>query len=162
MATEKWIAGTVGLTWTAAYTSAATFDSIASGNAIISDLQIDNSSNLDLFYDVAIILGSAAFVAPNYIGIYLYPLTQDGTTYGDGRFGTSAAGPPAATYFVGAVQIVAATQAQTGALLAVNNPIPLIMPPGKFKFLIHNQGGVTLAGSGGNKIYYRTYNRSVA
>jgi hypothetical protein len=63
MATEKYIAGTVGLTWSA-YTSAATFDSIVSGNAIISDLQLDNSANLDVFCDVSVALGSAAIVAP--------------------------------------------------------------------------------------------------
>jgi hypothetical protein len=37
----------------------------------------------------------------------------------------------------------------------------IIMPPGKFKFLIYNQLGVTMAGSGGNTVKYRTYNRSV-
>lgn len=156
MSTEKWVAGTVGLPWTAAYTTAATFDSIASGNAILSDLQIDNSGNLDVFYDFALILGSAAFVAPNFIGVYLYPLTQDGTTYGDGRFGSSAAGPPPANYWERDIGLVAATQAQTGAYLRG------VMPPGKFKFVLYNQGGVTLGGSGGNKIYYRTYNRSIA
>jgi hypothetical protein len=156
MATEKWIAGTVGLTWTVAYTSAATFDSIVNGNAILGDLALDNSSNLDIFMDLSLILGSAAFVAPNYVGFYLYPLTQDGTTYGDGRFGTSAAGPPPSSYYRGTFGLVAATQAQTAEINGV------VMPPGKWKPVLYNQGGVTLGGSGGNKLYYRTYNRSVA
>src|SRR5579872_5459863 len=116
MATEKWIAGSgQGLTWGDAF-STATLNSIASGNAILSDLQIDNSTALDLFGDVSIALASAAFAAPNYVGVYLYPLNKDGTTYGDGRFGSSAAGPPASCYFVGQITLVAATQAQEGKI----------------------------------------------
>lgn len=154
MATEKWIAGSgVGLTYTDAF-STATLNSIASGNAILSDLQIDNSTALDVFCDVSIVLGSAAFVAPNYIGIYLYPLNKDGTTYGDGRFGTSAAGPPGGSYQNKTIALVAATQAQEGTAPG------FILPPGKFKFVLYNQGGVALASSG-NTCQYRTYNRAL-
>lgn len=154
MATEKWIAGSgVGLTWTTAITSSV-LNSIASGNAILSDTQIDNSSALDIFADVEVVLASAAFVAPNFIGVYLYPLNSDAATYGDGRFGTSAAGPPPSTYFVGNIGLVAATQAQQGVLRGV------ILPPGKGKFVLYNQGGVALASSA-NTCKYRTYNRQV-
>jgi hypothetical protein len=155
VAVEKWIGGSgVGLTWTNAFTG-STLNSIASGNAILSDLQIDNSSALDIFADVSIALASAFFVSPNFIGVYLYPLNQDGTTYGDGRFGASAAGPPASTYWVGNIVIVAATSVQEGMVRGI------IMPPGKFKFLLYNQGGVAFSSSG-NVCLYRTYNRSVA
>src|SRR5215831_15614655 len=105
MATEKWIAGSgQGLTWGDAF-STATLNSIASGNAILSDVSITNGTALDIFADISIVLASAAFVAPNYIGIYLYPLNKDGSTYGDGRFGSSAAGPPPGNYFRGAIGI---------------------------------------------------------
>lgn len=155
MATEKWIAGSgQGLTWGDAF-STATLNSIASGNAILSDLSITNGSSLDIFADVSIALGSAAFVAPNYIGIYLYPLNKDGSTYGDGRFGSSASGPPPGNYWVGNIGIVAATQAQEGSVTRI------ILPPGTFKFVLYNNGGVALASSG-NTCQYRTYNRSVA
>lgn len=155
MATEKWIAGSgVGLTWTDAF-STATLNSIANGNAVLSDLQIDNSTALDMFADISISLASAVFAAPNFIGVYLFPLNKDGTTYGDGRFATSAAGPPASTYFVGSIGLVAATQAQEGAVLGV------VIPPGKFKVVLYNMGGVALAASG-NTCQYRTYNRQVA
>jgi len=157
MATEKWIAGSgQGLTWGNAYTAASTFDSIANGNAIISDKQIDNSTALDIFADFAFVGGSVTTVAPNYIGVYLYPLNSDGTTYGDSRFGSSAAGPPPSTYYVGTIVLPVGTQALTGMVRGI------VLPPGKFKFLIYNQAGVTLAGSGANTILYRTYNRSVA
>ena len=157
MSTEKWIAGSLqGLTWGNAYTSAATFNSIVNGNAIISDLQIDNSTALDIFADFAFVGGSVTTVAPNYIGVYLYPLNSDGSTYGDSRFGSSAAGPPPSCYYVGSVILPVGTQALTGMVRGI------ILPPGKFKFLIYNQAGVTLAGSGGNTLLFRTYNRSIA
>lgn len=154
MATEKWIAGTVGLTWTAAITS-STLNSIVNGNAIISDTALNNSSNLDIFFDVSFRGGSVTTVAPNYIGIYLYPLLDDGSTYGDGKFGTSAAGPPSSTYYIGSIVLPIGTQAITGALLFN------VMPPGQFKLLVYNQAGVTLAGSGANSLLWRTYNRQI-
>jgi hypothetical protein len=155
MATEKWIAGTTGsgLTWASLDTT--TLNSIASGNAILSGTQIDNSTNLDVFADVEVVLASLAVVAPNNVGVYLYPLNSDASTYGDGRFGTSAAGPPPAQYMVGTIGLVVATQAQQGTLRGI------IMPPGKFKFVLHNQAGIAFAASG-NTLKYRTYNLAVA
>lgn len=153
MATERWIAGTgQGLSWGNAFTG-STLNSIASGNAILSDIAISNGTPLDIFADLSINLASAAFVAPNFLGVYLYPL-NDASVYGDGRFGTSAAGPPPQNYAVGSIVFVAATQAQTGVLTRI------IMPPGTFKFVLYNQGGVALASSG-NTCLYRTYNRQI-
>lgn len=156
MATEKWIAGSgVGLTWTAAVT-ASVLNSIVNGNAIISDVQIDNSTALDVLCDVSFRGGSVTTVAPNYIGVYFYPLLDNGTTYGDGRFSSSAAGPPPQTYYRGSIILPVGTQAITGGLQG------LVLPPGKGKFLLYNQAGVTWAGSGANSFLYRTYNRSIA
>lgn len=156
MATEKWIAGSgVGLTWTAAVT-ASVLNSIVNGNAIISDLQIDNSSAFDIFADIDFSGASVTTVAPAFIGVYFYPLLADGTTYGDGRFGTPAAGPPPSQYYVGSIGLPVGTQAITGGIRGI------ILPPGKGKFLWYNQAGVTWGGSGGNAAKYRTYNRSVA
>lgn len=156
MATEKWIAGSgVGLTWTAGFT-ASTLNSIVNGNAILSDLQIDNSSALDIFADVGIQFGSITWAAPNFIGVYLYPLNQDASTYGDGRFGSSAAGPPTANYWVGNIG------APTGAAAAEGTLSRIIIPPAKFKLVLYNQAGATLAGAGGNSCYYRTYNRQIS
>lgn len=155
MAVEKWIGGSgVGFTWTDAFAT-ATLNSIASGNAILSGISITNQTSLDIFADISIHLASAAFVAPNFIGVYLYPLTHGGTAYGDGRFAASAAGPPGSAYYKGSITLVAATQVQDGILTG------LILPPGTFSFLLYNQGGVAFAAAG-NTCQYRTYNRSVA
>lgn len=153
MATELWTAPSA---WADAFT-ASTLNSIGAGNSILSDISITNT-NGDMFADVSIALGSAAFVAPNFIGIYLYPLNKDGSTYGDGRFGSAAAGLPPVQYLAGPIYIVAATQAQEGMCRGI------ILPPknAAYKFVLYNGGGVTLAGSGGNTAQYRTYNRSVA
>ncbi len=155
MAKEKWIAGDgVGLTWTAAVTP-STLDTITNGNAILSNTQIDNSSALDMFCDLSMVFGSITWAAPNYIGVFLYPLNSDGSTYGDGRFGTSAAGPPSPTYWVGNILCPVGTAAAEGILQRI------AMPPGAFKFVFYNQSGATLAGSGANSAKYRTYNRSI-
>lgn len=111
---------------------------------------------MDIFADFAFVGGSVTTVAPNYMGVYLYPLNSDGTTYGDSKFASSAAGPPPSCYFVGSIIAPVGTQAITGMVRGI------ILPPGSFKFLIYNQLGVTLAGSGANTILYRTYNRAIA
>jgi len=94
-------------------------------------------------------------VAPNFFGVYLYPLNQDGSTYGDGRFGSSATGPPPSSYWWGNIVTYAGTAAPIGLVSGV-------LKPGDFKFVGFNQLGAALAGSGANTAKYRTYDRSVA
>ncbi len=155
MATEKWIAGTLqGLTWGDAITGTS-LNAIASGNAIASSLSLTNATALDMFCDISINLPSLACIAPNFVGVYLYPLNKDGSTYGDGRFAASAAGPPPSTYWVANIQLVAATQAQEGTASRI------ILPPGGFRVVLYNQCGVAWAATL-NTCQYRTYNRSVA
>lgn len=157
MATETWKAGTlIGLTWATAGFSTEV-NSVVSGNAIIAATALNNSTALDIFADVSISLGS---ITPGagapYIGFYLYPLNQDGTSYGDGRFGSSAAGPPPSQYFVGAVPCVPSTAGVVTGMVR-----GIVIPPGQWKFVLYNLAGVTLAGSA-NTIQARTYNRAIA
>jgi hypothetical protein len=152
MAVEKWIGGSgVGLTWTSLDT--ATYNGLVNGNAIISGTQIDNTTALDIFADVEFVIASVTTVAPNYVGVYLYPLNSDTTTYGDGKFTTTAAGPPPSPYWVGNIVMQVGTGAFQGELRGI------IMPPAKFKFVLYNQLGVTLGTT--NTLKYRTYNRQV-
>jgi hypothetical protein len=156
MATQKYVAGTIGLTWATAGFSTE-LNSLASGNAVMAASALDNSSNLDLFFDLSISLGSVTSGAnAPYIGIYLYPLNQDGTSYGDGKFGSAAAGPPAATYFVGTIIVPAST---TAVMTGMIQGIP--MPPASFKLVLYNGAGVAMAASS-NTVKYRTYNYAVA
>jgi hypothetical protein len=154
MATEKWIAGSgQGLSWGSLDTT--TLNSIANGNAILSGTSIANGTPLDIYADVEVVLASLAAVAPNFVGVYLYPLNSDASTYGDGRFSSSAAGPPPSSYWVGNIVYDPSTGAKQGTLRGI------IIPPGTFKFVLYNQMGVAFAASA-NTLKYRTYNRSVA
>jgi hypothetical protein len=156
MSVEKWIGGTTGsgLTYFSAFT-ASVLNSLASNNAILSDVSIDNSSNLDMFFSVSLILGSAAFTG-GFVGVYLYPINSDNSTYGDGRFGTAAAGPPPGQYQIATIPIVGATQAQEGTTLP-----GLLLPPTKSKLVLWNNGGIAWAGSGANTCKIITYNRQI-
>lgn len=157
MATERWIAGSgVGLTWTNAIT-ATNLNALANGNALASDVVIANATPLDVFADLSLGFTSMTPLAPAYMGIYLYPLNKDGTSYGDSRFGTAAAGPPPSNYYVGAIGLgaVSVAAAQTGMLSRI------VLPPGSFKFVFYNQSGASLPGSGGSTFQYRTYNRQI-
>lgn len=148
---DNWVAGSgVGLTWTACFGTEFTTTTVASGSAIASSIIIANGTGLDKFADLSLTLGSLATVAPNYFGVYLYPLNNN-SVYGDGRFGTAAAGPPPANYYVGSIGLVVATQIQNGILTGI------VIPPGSFKFVLYNGAGVTTATSG-NLCAYRTYN----
>src|SRR5215831_14719389 len=136
MSTEKWIAGSgQGLTFGNAYTS-STLNALANNSAIISDLQIDNSSALDMFADISFRGASVTTTGVPFIGVYIYPLLDDNSTYGDGKYGSAAAGPPPSIYQVGVVSLPVGTQAITGLVAGI------VLPPAKFKFCIWNQAGV--------------------
>ncbi len=156
MATEKWIAGSLqGLTWGSAGFGSE-IASLVSGNAVMASGAIDNSAALDVFADVSISLGSIATGsgAPS-LWLYLFPLNEDGSSYGPGDWSSSAPGPMPSQYYVGAVPCqVSATGAVTGTVGGI------ALPPGKFKFGLYNLAGATLAASG-NAVQMRTYNRSV-
>lgn len=159
MATERWVGGTgVGLTWTAAVGTEVTTTAIANGNAVLSSVVFNNGgANLDVFADVSISLASMTVGAgAPFVGIYLYPLNEDGTSYGDGRFTTVAVGIPPSQYFVGAIQ---APSAAVGVVTGMIRGI--LIPPGTFKFVFYNQLLATMAATG-NVVDVRTYDRQVS
>jgi hypothetical protein len=148
----KWLAGSgVGLTWTSCF--GTELNSLANGNAILSATSITNGTALDIYVDVSFKAGSAVTTAaPNYLGLFVYPLNQDAATYGDGRFGSSAAGPPPSNYWAKNIGFPAAAST---TIVGVFQGV--VIPPGTCKFVLYNQAGVPLPASG-NVGYYRTYN----
>jgi hypothetical protein len=154
MATEKWIAGAVA-TYTAAFGSEINAGSFVNGDSLQSSVVIANATNLDMFMDISVSLASITTAAPNFVGFSIYPLNQDGSTYGDGRFGSLAAGVPAPQLWVGNIIFPVGTQVCVGTLERI------VLPPTNFVLVLYNQAGATLASSG-NVIKYKTYNRSVA
>lgn len=157
MAVEKWIAGSgQGLTYGSAGFSTE-INSLVSGNAVIAASAINNATALDIFADVSVSLGSVTTGAgAPYIGLYLFPLNEDGSTYGPSGWASSAAGPMPSQYFVGAIPCgISATGVITGTISGI------ILPPGSFKFGLYNLSGATLASSA-NVVDYRSYNRAIA
>jgi len=159
MATEKWIAGSgQGLTWGNAFGAEINAASFNNGNAVLSSVSITNGTALDMFADLSFLAGSTVTtVAPAFLGFYLYPLGQDGSTYGDGNLPTSqAAYTPPQTYLIGNMGFRAAASTTIAGVL-----LRIIIPPGTFSFGLFNQAGVAIPSSG-NVCKYRTYNRSIA
>ena len=157
MATEKWIAGSgQGFTWGSLFGTEIN-TTIGIANAILSTVSVSNQSSLDIFMDISYTAGgTVTTVAPNYLGFYLYPLNQDGSTYGDGNYASATASTPPGTYWVGNIIV------PVGASTTVQGTVTrIIMPPGTFNMVIFNGTGVAFF-NGTNVCKYRTYNRSVA
>lgn len=159
MSTEKLIAGAQS-TFTSLMTTE--LNSLASGNAIMGSTAIDNRTNLDLTAEFSFTTGGS--ITPTgtpYVSLYIFPLNGDGTTYGDGRFASSAAGPPTSGYYRGFAGIVAAGQVQTGYFAIPGTSIfQLPLPRALWKPVFFNFSGVSLSASG-NILYYQTTNRQI-
>jgi hypothetical protein len=158
MSTEKWIAGSgVGYAWTACFAS-ADIASLANGSSVLSSQgDITNQTAQDIFADVSFSFPPVTTVAPNKIDLFIYPLNQDGSTYGDNQLtaGTQAAVTPSSSLWCGTFVLPVGTQALDGIIIGI------VIPPGTFRFALQNNAGVTM-GSGTCTAKYRTYNRSVA
>lgn len=166
MATEKWIAGSgaAGLSWTAIFTSGTTLydlNTMPNASAAASSTGAVSNSALDTFMDISVTLGSITPSA-SYLGglsVFVLPLNQDGTTYGDGQFantGAQSAKIPQPGYWVGNITFPPGVAAvQQGVLRGV------LLPPEGFQIVIQNNTGVALASSG-NTVKYWTYNLAVA
>lgn len=156
MATELWTAGAgVGLTWTSAF--GTEINTMASANSVLSSVSITNGTAKDIFCDFSVTAGGTiTTAAPNYFGLYLMPLNQDGTVYGDGvNTTTPAAYVPPATYWVGNIMVRAAASTLVQGTLT-----RIILPPGTFSFVAYNGCGATFNATMTCK--YRTYNRAIA
>jgi hypothetical protein len=159
MAVEKFTDGAVSA-WTSLQ-SGTELNGLVNGNAVQLGVIVANGAQGDMFAEVSVSIPSGAFgtVQAPTLFLYAYPLNEDGTTYGDGRFATSAAGPPPPNYFVGMCGLNPATAVQTGMFRRPDGG-PMLIPFENFKFVVHNSSGITLPNSA--VIKYKTKNRSVA
>lgn len=157
-ATTAWVGGNgVGLTWSSAGFTAANFNSLASGSCAGSS-QIDNSTALDLYADVSFVVTvGGTTTTGSYAVLYLLPLNQDGTTYGDGATGGGAT-LPSAQYQVGAVNVLSGV---TSGSTVTGTFRGILLPPGKFVWVWANQFGVTLNATASATVNYRTYNENL-
>lgn len=153
--TTKLVAATTG-TFTSLMSTE--LNSLASGNAILGSTAINNATNLDLWIEFSWTSGGSIITTGSpFVAVYLYPLNGDTSTYGDGRFGSAAAGPPPSNYYRGFCGLPAATGTATGTF-----GIPFLgtfsqLPLGTWKPVFYSLAGVGLSASG-NILYYRTVN----
>lgn len=152
-----WTAGNgVGLTWSTLINS-ADLASMANGSSVLSSVaDIANGTNLDQFMDISAIcaISSSTIAAGANLAFWLYPLQEDGSTYGDGQFtaGTQAAKTPTFSPF-GTMPLVAAAS-QTTLVGFIQG---IVIPPGSFRVAMQNNSGFALT-SGTQTVKYRTYN----
>lgn len=161
MATETLAAGVI-TTFTSLMTTE--LNTLTSGNSIIGTTSVTNATNLDLTAEFSFVGGGTVTTTGSlpFLGLYVYPLNGDGSTYGDGRFGTSATGVPPPNYYRGFMGLPAATAVPTGYFGIPGTGIFQIpLPRGTWKPVIYSLAGVTLSSSG-NILYYRTTNRQVS
>lgn len=162
-ATQKWVGGfysaggTAGAAWTSVCSTE--LNSLPSGDAILCSIPIANQTNLDLYANFSFTFGSVATMAgAPYVQLYLYPLNQDGSTYGDGNWGSAAAGPPAAQYATNCIIPSAVSTTATFKGECWNVPIP----PVAFKVVLYSNLNTTgNAAASGNVVYIQTSNFSI-
>jgi hypothetical protein len=152
-----WTAGNgQGLTWGALF-NGSDINSCINGDSVLSSVSaIANGTNLDQFMDVSLecTIASSTIAAGANFTFWIFPLNEDGTTYGDNSLtaGTAAAITPG--LFPAFVMPLRAAASQT-ALYGFAQAI--VIPPGSFACVVQNNCGFTLSSSG-NAIKYRTYN----
>ena len=152
-----WTAGNgVGFTWTTAINSSDLVSMPTADTVLSSVAGITNQTALDMFMDISVrcAIASSTIAAGANLALWLYPLLDDGTTYGDGQFtaGTQAAKTPTFPP-IGTIPLVAAASQTT----LVGFVQQVIIPPGTFKLALQNNSGFTFT-SGTQTVMYRTYN----
>jgi hypothetical protein len=154
-----WTAGNgVGLTWTTAI-NGSDLASLANGSTVLSSVaDIANGTNLDMYAMVGIEMTVASATPPAgaYLGLYLMPLNEDGSSYGTGEM--SSGGTISRAPASGLVGSVALETAAAATLLA--GVIPKIeLPPCSFRFALYNGSGAALSATAANCVVkYQTYN----
>lgn len=136
--------------YTASAASLLTTDlnSLANNTNSAASSALDNTSNLDLFIDVEVVIAAQGSARSNGAYVALY-MTQalDGTNYGDTNEITAK------------LVCVFPLDAVTTARRATFQDIPI--PPGLVKFFLRNATGQALASSG-NSVNYRAHSIETA
>jgi hypothetical protein len=156
--TTGWIAGRgPGLTWTTAGFTAANFNSLANGSVVVASTALVNGTNLDLYADVSFVLTvGGTTTTSSYFALYLLPLNQDGTTYGDNT--ANGATPPSTSYQVASAGVLSGVASGSTVVGMFRG---ILLPPGSYKFAITNNLGVALNATASATVNYRTYNENL-
>jgi len=153
--TTRWIIDT---NWTAVTFTAGDLNSLASGGCAVSTGAITNSTALDIYADVsAIVTVGGTTTATSFLTLFVLPLQQDGTTYGDGAASSSSV-QPVATYLAASAMVKSGV-ASGGTVSAMWRQI--VLPPGDFVFALGNNLGVALNATAALTMKYRSYDENL-
>lgn len=142
-----------GLGWVTAVSTAGT---LATANSVLDSSDITNGSSLDIFADISVscTISSSTIAAGANLAFWIYPLNQDGTTYGDNHLTTT----PAAVTPSAAPDVIIPCFAAAGQTSIIGIARGIIIPPGTFRWAIQNNCGFTFTAA---TIKYRTYNTNL-
>jgi len=148
---------TTGSTWTSAGFTASDFNSRANGSVVVATTALDNDSGLDLEAEVSFSIEvGGTMTATSYFSLYILPLNQDGSTYGDAA--ATGTTPPATSYWVTNASLKPGVTSGN----AVVGTFPRVaLPAADFKFAIVNNSGSALDSSAAAVVNYRTVNRNL-
>jgi hypothetical protein len=155
----SWTAGNgQGLSW-GAIVNSADMASMTNGESVLSSVTgVANGTNLDQFMDISceLTIASSAVAAGANLALWIYPLQEDGTTYGDGLLtaGTAAAVTPA----IAPAAVIPLYASTRTTIIGQANGI--VIPPQTFKVVIQNNSGFALT-SGTQTCDYKTYNQNL-
>lgn len=115
---------------------------------------IDNTVNLDNYMDVSfsLVVGGTT-TAGSFFSLYLLPLNQDATTYGDGLSSPSITSPGASYWMTNAF-----VRAVTSGTALVGTFPTIWLPRKKFILGITNNLGVSLSVGAAAVVQYNTTN----
>lgn len=117
-----------------------TLNSVANGSRADGTTDFANGTDLDIWADVSLVLGSLTPGTGGFVELHLRPLLHDATNYADVTPATLAAAAPLSS----------------GASAKYTLWTGLLLPPGTFRFSVVNRAGVAFGGSG-NALQARTY-----
>lgn len=153
--TTRWIIDT---NWTAATFTAGDLNSLASGGCAVSTAAVANGTALDQLADIsAIVTVGGTTTAASYLTLYVLPLQQDGTTYGDGSASSTSAQPVATYLAASALVLVGVASGSTVSAMWRQ----IVLPPGNFVFALGNNLGVALNATAALTMKYRSYNENL-
>ncbi len=152
-AVTGWYAGRgQGLSWGSLFsTEVAT---MTNAYSVLSSVSITNGTALDQFMDVSLVatLSSSTIAAGANFALWIMPLMEDGSTYGDGSLTTTPAAVTPGLFIAATMPLRAAT----GQATIYGYAQGIILPPGTFSGGLQNNCGFTLTAC---TVKYRTYNQ---
>ena len=143
--------------WTSISFTAGDLNSLASGGGALGSTVISNSSGLDTNIDFSFLVTvGGTTVAGSFITVFLLPLNEDGSHYGD-DYASSTTTQPSVGYAFGSIGVkVGITTGNVVYGTMTGNAYPTIAP-GDYKVAFGNNLTIALNSTAALTLKYRTY-----